>query len=269
VQLAKSVRPQPDTPDPAWEPWLALVATATAEAQHPSWSGCARIGEDRAGQAPLLHDATLNVDATRAANLVRQLADHFGVVAIEKVDPLALILGGVERDRDTIERLAGKLAIPYDTVAVCCQLTALPLLINAVRLLSTEGALKWQRGYCPVCGAWPSLAEMRGIQRERRLRCGCCGSDWPIPVLRCAFCDEIDHQKLGFLLNEQGEPGVRVETCSTCRGYLKSTTTLGAMSFAALVRKDLSTIPYDLVARDRGYTRPNRPGWQLSVEIVQ
>jgi formate dehydrogenase maturation protein FdhE len=88
-------------------------------------------------------------------------------------------------------------------------------------------------------------------------------------VLRCAFCDEVDHQKLGFLLNEQGEQHMRVETCATCRGYLKSTTTLGAMAFTALVEKDVSTIPFDLVALERGYARPTGPGWQLSVDIVQ
>jgi FdhE protein len=149
------------------------------------------------------------------------------------------------------------------------QLCALPLLLNAARTLSPEASRTWQRGYCPVCGAWPSMVEMRGIQRERRLRCGCCGSDWLLPVLRCAFCDEIDHQKLGSLLSEGDEQHVRVETCASCHGYLKSITTLGALPFVVLALKDMSTITFDLAAQDRGYARPARPGWQLRVEMVQ
>ena len=35
-----------------------------------------------------------------------------------------------------------------------------------------------------------------------------------------------------------------------------------------LALKDLSTVTFDLVSRDRGYARPARPGWQLRVEIV-
>jgi FdhE protein len=101
------------------------------------------------------------------------------------------------------------------------------------------------------------------------MRCGCCGSDWLLPVLRCAFCDEIDHHKLGSLLSEGDEQHVRVETCATCRGYLKSVTTLGALPFSALAMKDMSTITFDLAARDRGYARPAKPGWQLRVEVVQ
>jgi FdhE protein len=101
------------------------------------------------------------------------------------------------------------------------------------------------------------------------MRCGCCGSDWALPVLRCAFCDEIDHQKLGSLLSEGNEPQIRVETCSTCRGYLKSVTTLTALPFVTLATKDISTVAFDLAAQDRGYARPTHPGWQLRVEIVQ
>ena len=110
---------------------------------------------------------------------------------------------------------------------------------------------------------------MRGIQRERRMRCGCCGSDWLLPVLRCAFCDELDHQKLGSLVSEGDAQHVRVETCASCRGYLKSITTLGALPFTMLAIKDISTVAFDLAARDRGYARPSSPGWQVRIEIAQ
>jgi FdhE protein len=159
--------------------------------------------------------------------------------------------------------------VSTDTVAVFGQLCALPLLLNAVQTLSPEASQTWQRGYCPVCGAWPALVEMRGIQRERRMRCGCCGSDWLLPVLRCAFCDEMNHQKLGLLLSEGNDQHIRVETCASCHGYLKSITTLGALPFTVLAMKDMSTVTFDLAARDRGYARPARPGWQLAVEVVQ
>ena len=198
-----------------------------------------------------------------------RLADQLGIVTRDRVDPLALILAGVERDSGTLDLLADKLAVSNDTVAVFAQLSALPVLLNATRKLESEASRSWQRGYCPVCGAWPTLVEMRGIQRERRMRCGCCGSDWLLPVLRCAFCDETDHQKLGSLLSEDDGQQTRVETCATCHGYLKSVTTLSALSFTLLATKDMSTVAFDLAAQERGYARPTKPGWQLQVEIVQ
>src|SRR5688500_10009528 len=215
VNLTESVRGAPEIADPGWNRWLDLVALAVAESQEPSWSQHLQASASRTADAPLLHGATLHVDAARAAEFVMRLAGELGIVAHERIEPLALILAGVERDSETLDTLAGKLAVSNDTLAVLAQLSALPLLLNAARALSPEASRTWQRGYCPVCGAWPSMVEMRGIQRERGLRCGCCGSDWLLPVLRCAFCDELDHQKLGSLLSEGDGQQTRVETCVT------------------------------------------------------
>lgn len=255
--------------DPAWQRWIDLVELAVAESQLPAWSDCVHPRAGRPPESPLLHEATLRINNARASDFVSRLAERFAIANLKTVDPLALILIGVERESSSIEIAAGRLGVSPDTVAVFGQLCALPLLLNAPRALDPEASRTWQRGYCPVCGAWPSMVEMRGIQRERRLRCGCCGSDWLLPVLRCAFCDEIDHRNLGSLLSDGDDQHLRVETCSSCHGYLKSVTTLGAMAFTALAMKDLSTVTFDLAAQDRGYSRPARPGWQLHVAIVQ
>ena len=255
--------------DPGWRKWIDLVELAVSEAQQPAWSECVHIREHRSPGSPLLHEATVRVNAARATAFAVHLAENLGIVALDAVDPLALICAGVERDLSNVEGLAGKLAVSTDTAAVLGQLCALPLLLNAAHTVTPEASRTWQRGYCPVCGAWPAMVEMRGIQRERRMRCGCCGSDWLLPVLRCAFCDELDHQKLGSLLSEGEEQHIRVETCESCRGYLKSVTTLGALPFTMLAMKDMSTVTFDLAAQDRGYARPARPGWQLRVEVVE
>jgi FdhE protein len=255
--------------DPDWRKWIELVELAVAEAQQSAWSEAVAVREQRPIDAPLLHCASLRVPAARASTYTARLAAQLGIVTSEAVDPIALIRAGIERDPKRIEKLAGDLAVPADTVALLGQLSAMPLLLNAARTLSPESTRTWQRGYCPVCGAWPAMVEMRGIQRERRMRCGCCSSDWLLPVLRCAFCEEVHHQKLGSFANEGEEHLVRVETCASCHGYLKSVTTLGALPFTALAMKDLSTVTFDLAASDRGYARPARPGWQLVVEMVQ
>lgn len=269
MTLADVARNQPEVGDPGWKLWLDLVELAVVESRHPAWSGNIHVASSRPPEAPLLHGATLHLTTAQAGEFVRRLADQLGFVSPERVDPLALILAGIERDPGTLDVLASRLAVSPDTVAVLAQLAALPLLLNAAQTLPADVSRGWQRGYCPVCGAWPSLVEMRGIQRERRMRCGCCGSDWLLPVLRCAFCDETDHQKLGSLLSEGDGHQVRVETCTTCHGYLKCVTTLSTLRFTTLATKDMSTVAFDLAAQGRGYARPATPGWQLQVEIVQ
>jgi len=258
--------------DPAWRKWIDLVELAVEESRQPAWAECVRFHEKRPPEAPLLHGATVHLPS-RAREFVVRIANHLGIPAVDAIDPVAIMHIGIEHDSSELEmsalsRLPSPVAVSPDIVALLGQLCALPLLLNAAQNVSSEASRSWQRGYCLVCGAWPSMVEMRGIQRERRMRCGCCGSDWLLPVLHCAFCAEIDHHKLGSLLSEGDEQHVRIETCSTCRGYLKTLFALTTLPFTTLALKDLSTITFDLAARDRGYARPARPGWQLRVEIV-
>jgi FdhE protein len=256
------------TLDPAWRPWLALLDIALDATSDPAGAEVSLSPAERLPDAPLLDGATVRLDARRAGALLRRLADAAGVLGAGELHPSTMIRAAIMRDEHAIAREAERIDVPADTVAVLALMAATPVLHAAARGLGKPAAQAWQRGYCPVCGAWPSLVEMRGIERERRVRCGCCGADWPLPVLRCAFCAEMDHHQLGSLVPEDEEQYRRVETCERCCGYLKVVTTLGALPFRVLARQDLATVPLDLVAQDRGYARPARPGWAITIEVV-
>ena len=254
--------------DPAWQPWLDLLGVVLDEASDPRWAEIAPSSGERAEGAPLLHGVTARLDARRAARLVRRLAERVGIVTADKITPVELIRAALERDDPAIARIAEHVAASHGALTVLAQLAAMPLLHAAARALGARVSTAWQRGYCPVCGAWPSLVEMRGIERERRLRCGCCGTDWRLPVLRCAFCGELDHHLLGSLLPEGDEQRRRIETCESCHGYLKVVMTLGALSPHVLAFQDLATVHLDLAAQERGYSRPSSAGWPLRMGLV-
>jgi FdhE protein len=73
---------------------------------------------------------------------------------------------------------------------------------------------------------------------------------------RCSPCGEREHRKLGSLVPEAPGDRLQVDTCETCRGYLKSVATLLALEPFELLLQDLETVELDLVARKRGYRRP-------------
>jgi FdhE protein len=254
--------------DPSWQPWLDLLDVALEESNGHAWDSIVTARDERPDGAPMMHGAVVRIDTQRAKRLLRRLGAVAGMRARDEVDPCAAIRAAIARDDRALAEMAGRCDAPVDAFAVVAQVAAMPLLMGAALALESRAASAWQRGYCPVCGAWPSLTELRGIERERRLRCGCCGADWPLPLLHCAFCDERDHGKLGALQPEGEEQLRRIETCETCHGYLKSAATYGALSVRTLVLLDLTTIPLDLVAQDRGYARPARPGWAPEIEVV-
>jgi FdhE protein len=254
--------------DPIWQPWLDLLDIALEEAE-PSWQFAVIFAADHPAGAPLLHGAALRIGAERTGALAHRLASSVGIARGADIDARAAIRLGLARDDDALAAMAERHGVSLDLLALLTQVASMPLLLSVCRAHGERAASAWQRGYCPVCGAWPSLVEIRGLERERRLRCGSCSADWSLPLLRCAFCNEGDHAKLGSLLAEGEEHLRRVETCESCHGYLKVVTTFDALDIRALLRADVSTVPLDLVAQDRGYARPARPGWAPAVEITQ
>ena len=137
------------------------------------------------------------------------------------------------------------------------RLATLPVLAKfaaALEPLCREVA--WHHGMCPVCGSWPLLAEFRGLEQNRVLRCGLCAADWQFPRLRCPFCENNDHRELGFFHVEGEEGRHRAATCESCRGYVKTVSSLDRLSVPNLLVADLATLHLDLAAADRGYYVP-------------
>ena len=277
---------QPEV-DPAWRPWLRMVDRAQKAAEDPEWERLdVEPPADRATEAPLLHGAVLHVDARRARRLLRDLlreaersagdADserpNEGGRSAPRSRARRLVTGSVlqaaiAQDAEGIERAADSAGVDAGRLAVAAQLAAIPILRACASQLREQIPESWMKGYCPICGAWPATAELRGLERNRRLRCGRCASDWALPVLQCPFCNELRHDRLRSLLPEGDEQTRRVDACDTCKGYVKTFSTLQAMRPRALATIDLATVELDMVAEERGYARPSRLAFPVAITI--
>ena len=143
-------------------------------------------------------------------------------------------------------------------------LLALPLLHACRRRWQDALPPAWPHGYCPLCGAWPAFAELCGVERSRHLRCGRCGAAWRAHGLSCPYCGTTDHQALGSLIAEEGAAPWSIEVCERCRGYVKTFTRLQPGAPAQGLIDDLASVELDLAAKQRGYLRPEGPGYTSS-----
>ncbi len=270
---------------PEWRSWLRLLGQARRALDDAGWSapfaGAESAGRDEgaSGQAPLLHGRTLEVDATRVQRLVRRLASAAAAgkeksaaslrgYRLTAEDALGLLAAAVRQDRNGIGAFAEAGGIDPGALVSVADLAALPLLHSCGRLLADRVPRFWPQGYCPICAGWPILSERRGVDRTRRLRCGRCAGDWEIEWLCCIYCGERGHERLGSLVLEDRGERLKVETCASCRGYLKSIATLQGIPAFELLLQDLETIELDLVALDRGYRRPQVSGFPLDAWVV-
>ena len=111
----------------------------------------------------------------------------------------------------------------------------------------------WLRAYCPACGSQPAMAQLVSIDegRARYLCCGCCRTRWLYHRRGCPFCGEEDNHRLGSMSFDR-EPGIRIDYCSTCGSYLKTSSSEPA---AGTMLSDWSSLHLDILAIDRGLKR--------------
>src|SRR4051812_30091323 len=242
-RLAKLRRQRPE-----WDVWLSLLdeaETAVASLESRVTSHQSHTDE------PLLQGRTIVVDNGELQGLIRRLltkaSDLDGGASLRAYRPtreeaVELIAAAVRQDQGAILTVAAARNLDAGALTSVLHLAALPLLRACGRELRSQLPGHWPHGYCPICAAWACFAERRGLDRSRRLRCGRCASEWEMEWLVCVYCGERDHEKLGSLVLEDAGETLKVETCETCRGYLKSIATLQALPAFELLLQDVETV---------------------------
>jgi FdhE protein len=159
----------------------------------------------------------------------------------------------------------------------------------AASCIGTRDAL-----HCPTCGGPPQLSYFALPSEDlaaggRFLMCARCQRSWGYARMTCPACGEDSSSRLPIFneegtasgergsvvrglegrLGERGKaehkavfPHVRVEACDTCRHYLLSID-LHAEPAAVPIVDEMSVLPLDLFAREKGFTKitPNLMGF--------
>jgi FdhE protein len=245
-------------------------ALLRALAQGPALVATLDLAPERAAAklaagTPLLRGEALGLDAA-------ELRDCFGRLAAAAVgagaqgarpiqaalqrralDPAELAQAVLDGDGAAVVEQAAALDVAGDLLGTLLRFSLFgPLSALAAQLKPLREATAWGEGYCPTCGGWPLLAEQRGLEQLRYLRCGICASEWQVDRLRCPFCANRDHEQLAYLFVE-GQDSRRVATCDQCHGYVKVLNTLVPIPAYDLPVQDLATLHLDLVALERGF----------------
>jgi FdhE protein len=256
---------------PEWDPWLSVVGEVLNAATDRHWEDFVPAIPRQAQSVPLLAQASIVVSIDFLRRWLKQMLrtaaasgtpEMATLQAAEKsdVEAVQLFRAALAQNSRKLERIAldcGADAKAFQSVA---ELLPIPFLQACGRLWSNAAFESWTEGYCPLCGAWPALAEVRGIERARYLRCGRCGKEWQAHALRCLFCNTDDHEQLVSLVPQNGASARAIEGCKRCSGYLKSFTRLQGIDALEVMLDDLASVDLDIAAVEQGYRRPPGPG---------
>jgi len=133
--------------------------------------------------------------------------------------------------------------------------------IQAEQWRTSMKELSWTQGYCPFCGGFPSMGEIRK-EGKRMLHCPLCATEWEYPRVKCPYCQNEDQEQLTYFQVE-GEIGNRVDICLACRHYLKTIDSRDMGGFLDFEVEDYLTLHLDHLAQEEGFFRPSR----LFVEV--
>jgi hypothetical protein len=111
----------------------------------------------------------------------------------------------------------------------------------------------WDRGYCPLCGSWPTFIEAHDDAHV--LRCSYCALGWSLQSHRCVYCGNSGDDFVAAAPDVH-QPQRRVELCGQCSGYTKVIDVPQPTLFPLLAIEDLATMNLDQGAMNRGYRRP-------------
>ena len=224
----------------------ALASVPMPAAVPPDWSDyLPDYGEGIA----LLRSSSASVDLRPAAEVALQLMER---MEVEPVHPQGVIDGLLGEPVPGVVRWLGWTAARR----------YLRPILGAYAVWRAED--RWQRSHCPSCGSLPAMGQLIGVDPGfmRFLSCGGCGTRWRWRRTACPFCQTDDHRLT--VVKIDSEPELRLDTCESCKGYLKTYVGRGDED---VMLADWTSVHLDVLARERGLERKAHSLYDLGALI--
>ena len=237
----------------------ATAAISPTECSALPWKDYA---DDFLKGVPLLHSSSITIDYAPVEEITRSLIDSLASRSspTNLAEEVRSVKNELHRDPEVQRLIAGLLnndphSQSHSGLQRYLGWTVLarylrPLIEKFSRWRDGE---RWLRNYCPTCGSLPAMAQLVGVDqgRQRFLCCGCCRTRWLYLRTGCSFCGNADDHRLAALTVE-GEGGLRIDYCESCKGYLK---TYAGEGNETVLLADWTSTHLDVLARDRGLKR--------------
>jgi hypothetical protein len=228
----------------------ALAALDRLAAAHPDLAHAADIlarAIVASFDAPPGDQATARRIRAIAAQLDHPAAPLLAIATLANAEALkSFHLTGAD---DALDWEARGMGFPVDLLTSVLRIAVLPDLEAEHEKTATieTPAARDIEGPCPACGRFATLAESRGLEGRRFLRCGACAADWPIPRGACPGCGTTDPHLLIYRSDADApESRIRLWCCDACGLTLPILSTLARLGPLALLVADLEALPLRL-----------------------
>jgi len=133
---------------------------------------------------------------------------------------------------------------------------------RAKEITTVLGAFDWEKGYCPICGSFPSIALIDEEGGKRFLHCSLCGHDWRFTRVLCPYCENDAKQGMDyFYIEDKTQESAFV--CEKCLKYLVTLFRAGNLFARDMDISAMSLIHLDMIMQDKGYEPMALSAWNI------
>lgn len=124
------------------------------------------------------------------------------------------------------------------------------------------GAFDWEKGYCPICGDFPSIALIEEEGGKRFLHCSSCGQDWRFTRVCCPYCEKDSRQGMDYFYVEN-KTQESAFICDACKKYLVTLYRVGHILPRDMDVSAIALVHLDMIMQDKGYEPMTVCAWNV------
>ncbi|MEN6374434.1 MAG: formate dehydrogenase accessory protein FdhE [Smithella sp.] len=213
-----------------------------------------------------LKEVTLSI-AAGVKEGMPQLAESIDLLSEliqkEKINPADYFKATAESGNNPADSWAKDLQVSPSNASFLMSLVSRVILERRNKEITAAlGEFEWEKGYCPICGTFPSIALIEEQGGKRFLHCSSCGHYWRFTRVVCPYC-EVEGQKGMDYFYVENKTQESAFICDKCKKYLVTLYRAGSLFERDMDVSAISLIHLDMIMQEKGYEPMTGCAWNI------
>lgn len=180
-----------------------------------------------------------------------------------KINPADYFRASLENENKTAAEWEKTLKISPSNASFLMSLVSRVVLERrAKEITAALGEFDWGKGYCPICGSFPSIALIEEEGGKRFLHCSSCGHYWRFTRVSCPYCEKETVQDMEYFYIENKTQEAAF-ICDKCKKYLITLYRAGKVFARDMDVSAISLIHMDIIMQGKGYEPMTACVWNV------
>lgn len=168
-----------------------------------------------------------------------------------------------EKTAQVVDGWASRFSVRPSTIGfLFTTVTRIILEKRSVAIMDNLKEIDWHKGYCPICGSFPSLSMIQEKGGQRWLHCSQCGYEWKFSRVICPYCENEGQEGMTFFFVEDRNQESAI-ICDKCNRYLVTLNKIGDLDERDFEISAISLVHLDMIMQDKGYLPMTECAWNV------